>query len=67
MTMPTDHDKSAVRLAQALRAELERQQTPVFKDYLRLQATNAFARYQSYLAAGFNDSQAMQLTIMYKP
>lgn len=67
MTQPTDADKLAVKQAQAIRAELERQQTAAYRDYLRINAVNAFMHYQSYIAAGFNDSQAMQLTITYKP
>ena len=67
MTTPSDADKSAANFAQILRAEMERQRGPAFKDYLRLVATNAYARYQSYLAAGFTAEQAMHLTILYKP
>lgn len=67
MTPPTDADKRAVLQAQAVRAMLEHQQTAVYKDYLRAEAINAFARYQSYVDAGFDAGQALPLTMMYKP
>jgi len=42
-------------------------QSVAFKERHKLIAIDAFSRYSAYLAAGFNESQAMSLTMLYKP
>lgn len=67
MTTHSNPEQNAVKMAQAVRAALEHQQTAAYKDYHRMLAIDLFSRYQAYLAAGFNEGQAMQITILYKP
>lgn len=63
MTAPFNPEQSAAKLAQLIRVAMEDMQTPAYRERLRFIASDAFARYQSFIAAGFNDHQALALTI----
>ena len=59
--MMTDSDR--VKAAQMLRTAQEQLLTPEYKERIKFFSTDAFNRFQGYMAAGFTESQAMQLII----
>lgn len=63
MTTPSNPEQNAAKIAQAIRAGLEDMQTPSYRERLRFIASDTFNRYQSFIAAGFTDSQALALVI----
>lgn len=63
MSTPNNQEQNAAKLAQAIRACLEDMQTPAYRERLRYVAADAFARYQSFMAAGFTETQALAIVI----
>ena len=63
MTTPSNPEQNAAKLAQAIRAGMEDMQTPAYRERLRFIAADVFNRYQSFIAAGFTEAQALALVI----
>lgn len=63
MSQPTNPEQKAAWIAQTIRKIAEDMQTPAYSERLRILAEDAFAWHQSFLAAGFNEQQALALTI----
>lgn len=63
MTQNTNPDRETAAYAKLLKEAIEHQQTAIYKERLRFQASDARARYLSFLAAGFDRYEALALTI----
>ena len=64
MTHPTPNpEQNAAKLAQLIRHGLEEMQTPAYRERLRFIAADKWACYQSFIAAGFTEAQALALVI----
>ena len=57
----TEQDR--VKAAQLLRTAQESLLTVEYRERIKFFSTDAFNRFQGYMAAGFTETQAMQLII----
>lgn len=63
MSTPNNQEQNAAKMAQLIRNGMEELRTPAYRERLQLIASDLFARYQAFVAAGFTEAQALQLLI----
>lgn len=56
-------EEQRVRAAQMLRSAQENLMSPEYKERIKFFSTDAFNRFQGFIAAGFTEAQALQLII----
>lgn len=63
MTTPTNPEQNAAKMAQLIRLGMEEMNTPAYRERLRFIAADKFAQYQSFISAGFTETQSLALVI----